>query len=381
MSGNVKVLLGVGDHVLFIEEDGVQTVGDRLGTLQKMVISHNGKLMASLTHDGQLLVMPTDFSSIIFEYSCEDDMLLMVGPYRDPVCYLYEEPIILIQECDGARILSNLNMEFLERVPASTKSIFKIGSTEPTTLLYDALDHFDLEESKGRVDEKLRLIKTSLPEAVEVCVDAARHEFDHFDRRNTKVGCHMLLTLTAHLQENHDLKMYHSAYEEPVTEILDDCMQDVIVYYPSRMVIEMRQESADEGEEIRSVLKVIAATGKFCHDWEKLRSMLSLHLKEVWGAKMTIEEQKVSLGETHAELVKSLDDVFGLIFGRSGSGTTTLLQAQCTFKDTLKMVVQISLLCYYLQKEVRNYIRSNVEDVELAAVPCGFRNAIGNKDS
>ena len=71
MSGNVEVLLGVGDHVLLVEEDAIQTVGDGLGTLQKMVISHNGKLMASFTHDGQLLVMPTDFSSIIFEYSCE----------------------------------------------------------------------------------------------------------------------------------------------------------------------------------------------------------------------------------------------------------------------------------------------------------------------
>ncbi|CAH1412000.1 unnamed protein product [Lactuca virosa] len=45
----------------------------------------------------------------------------------------------------------------------------------------------------------------------------------------------------------------------------------------------MRQETAEEGEEIRSILKVIASTAKFCHDWEKLRSMLSLHLKHVWG--------------------------------------------------------------------------------------------------
>ncbi|KAJ0635438.1 putative protein phosphatase 4 core regulatory subunit R2 [Helianthus annuus] len=40
--------------------------------------------------------------------------------------------------------------------------------------------------------------------------------------------------------------------------------------------------------------------------------MLSLHLKQVLSeypqAKMTIEEQKISLGETHAELVKRLDD-------------------------------------------------------------------------
>ncbi|GJU40719.1 protein vacuoleless1 [Tanacetum coccineum] len=135
MSGNVEVLLGVGDHVLLVEEDGgVQIVGEGLGPLQKMVVSCNGKLLASFTHDGQLLVMPTDFSSIIFEYACEtaiapdqlvwcgmdsvllywDDMLLMVGPYGDPVRYIYDEPIILIPECDGARILSNST--FLQRV-------------------------------------------------------------------------------------------------------------------------------------------------------------------------------------------------------------------------------------------------------------------------
>ncbi|CAI9285901.1 unnamed protein product [Lactuca saligna] len=95
-----------------------------------------------------------------------DDMLLMVDTYGDLVRYLYDEPIILILECDGARILSNLNIELLQRVPASTESIFKIGSTEPTTLLYDALDHSDKRNAKA--DENLRLIKTSLPEVIKV---------------------------------------------------------------------------------------------------------------------------------------------------------------------------------------------------------------------
>ncbi|CAL5394026.1 unnamed protein product [Camellia sinensis] len=196
MSGNVEVLLGVDDHVLLVEEDGVQQVGIGLGPLQKMVVSRNGKLLASFTHDGRLLVMSTDFSKIIFEYSCEsalppeqlawcgmdsvllywDDMLLMVGPYGDPVRYVYDESIMLIPECDGVRILSNTSMEFLQRVPDSTVSIFKIGSTLPAALLYDALDHFDRRSAKA--DENLRLIHSSLPEAVEACIDAAGHEFD-----------------------------------------------------------------------------------------------------------------------------------------------------------------------------------------------------------
>lgn len=77
-----------------------------------------------------------------------DDMLLMVGPYGDPVRYFYDEPVILIPECDGVRILSNTSMEFLQRVPDSTVSIFKIGSTSAGALLYDALDHFDRRSAK-----------------------------------------------------------------------------------------------------------------------------------------------------------------------------------------------------------------------------------------
>ncbi|CAI9784342.1 unnamed protein product [Fraxinus pennsylvanica] len=196
MSGNVEVLLGVGDHVLLVEEDGVQQLGVGIGPLQKMVVSRTGKLLASFTHDGRLLVVSMDFSNIIFEYTCEsalppdqlawcgmdsvllywDDMLLMVGPYGDPVRYIYDEPIILIPECDGVRILSNTSMEFLHRVPDSTVSIFQIGSTLPAALLYDALDHFDRRSAKA--DENLRLIRSSLPEAVEACIDAAGYEFD-----------------------------------------------------------------------------------------------------------------------------------------------------------------------------------------------------------
>ncbi|PKU79452.1 hypothetical protein MA16_Dca000797 [Dendrobium catenatum] len=99
MHGNVEVLLGVEDHVLAVEEDGIQQLGVGVGPLQKMAVSPNGKYLAAFTHNGRLLVIPTDFSRIISEYCCE-------------------------------------------------------------------------------ADENLRMIRASLPEAVEVCIDAAGHEFD-----------------------------------------------------------------------------------------------------------------------------------------------------------------------------------------------------------
>ncbi|GLT74040.1 hypothetical protein SLA2020_458610 [Shorea laevis] len=198
VSGNVEVLVAVGDGILVVDEDGVQQVEGNLveGPVQKMVVSWDGKYLALFTHDGRILVTDINFKGVLLEYSCEsalppeqlswcgldsvllywDDMLLMVGPHGDPVRYFYDEPVVLIPECDAVRILTNSSMEFLQRVPDSTVSIFKIGSTSPAALLYDALDHFDRRSAKA--DENLRLIRLSLPEAVEFCIDAAGHEFD-----------------------------------------------------------------------------------------------------------------------------------------------------------------------------------------------------------
>ncbi|KAB2598889.1 serine/threonine-protein phosphatase 4 regulatory subunit 2-B-like [Pyrus ussuriensis x Pyrus communis] len=64
--------------------------------------------------------------------------------------------------------------------------------------------------------------------------------------------------------------------------------------------------------EVRGVLQVIASTGKFWHDWDKLKSMLSFQLKQVLldypEEEMASEQQIASLGETYPELVKRLDE-------------------------------------------------------------------------
>lgn len=74
VSGNVEVLLGVDDAVvLAVEEDGVQRLGEGLlrGPLQKMVVSRDGKWLASFTHDGRLLVTTSDLTGVIIERDCE----------------------------------------------------------------------------------------------------------------------------------------------------------------------------------------------------------------------------------------------------------------------------------------------------------------------
>ncbi|KAA3459125.1 serine/threonine-protein phosphatase 4 regulatory subunit 2 isoform X1 [Gossypium australe] len=73
-----------------------------------------------------------------------------------------------------------------------------------------------------------------------------------------------------------------------------------------------RDEEELDGEQVRRVLQVSAATGKFWHNWDKLKSMLSFQLKLVLSeypeAKMTIEQQNASLGETYLELVTRLNE-------------------------------------------------------------------------
>ncbi|XP_020583290.1 serine/threonine-protein phosphatase 4 regulatory subunit 2 isoform X2 [Phalaenopsis equestris] len=76
-------------------------------------------------------------------------------------------------------------------------------------------------------------------------------------------------------------------------------------------------------EEIRSILEVIAATGKFWHDWDELKNMLSFQLKQVLaeypearvGSDTELQQSTLS-GETYPELVKRLDEaLLGFIEG------------------------------------------------------------------
>lgn len=70
----------VGDRVAAVDEDDVQTLGEGLeiGPVHNMAVSPNGKLLTTFAHDGRLLVIPKDFSRIIFEYECDVSSLLVL---------------------------------------------------------------------------------------------------------------------------------------------------------------------------------------------------------------------------------------------------------------------------------------------------------------
>ncbi|XP_039000985.1 uncharacterized protein LOC120127040 isoform X2 [Hibiscus syriacus] len=75
---------------------------------------------------------------------------------------------------------------------------------------------------------------------------------------------------------------------------------------------EQEHEQEQDEEQVRRILQVISTTGNFWHSWDKLKSMLSSKLKLVLSeypeAKMTVDEQNASLGETYLELVTRLDE-------------------------------------------------------------------------
>ncbi|KAI8887949.1 hypothetical protein K501DRAFT_174170 [Backusella circina FSU 941] len=201
LSRHVEVLIATGSTVLVVDSKEVTDQRLTQGPFTKMVVSPNGKFLALFTFDGRLWVVSTDFQKNLSEYSTKskippqqlvwcgtdsvvlywDKIVLMVGPFGDWIKYAYEDPIYLASEIDGVRIISNEKCELLQKVPSSTETIFKIGSTEPPAMLFDALDHYERKSPKA--DENIRNIKTELVDAVDSCIEAAGFEFQHYYQR------------------------------------------------------------------------------------------------------------------------------------------------------------------------------------------------------
>lgn len=106
-------------------------------------------------------------------------------------------------------------------------------------------------------------------------------------------------------------------------------------------------------EEIKPVLEVIASTGRFWHDWDKLKSMLSVQLKQVLSeypeAKMTSEQQYVSLREAYSDLVNRLDEALHSFY----EGPPFTLQRLCEILlDAQSIYPNLSKLALALEKNL-----------------------------
>ncbi|KAH9962881.1 vacuolar assembling/sorting protein VPS16 [Russula dissimulans] len=199
VSRHVEVLLSVGDSVLSV--DNLEAIDQRLsrGPFTHMVPSPNGKSLALLTTSGMLWVVSTDFQRILAEFDstsvgaagpvkqvewCGNDailvtwdaLVLLVGPFGDTLQYFYVGPTFAVTEVDGVRVIAPDTCDFIQKVPASSVSVFRPGSTSPSAILFDAWENFNNRSPKA--DENIRSIKLDLAAAVDEVIDAAGQEWE-----------------------------------------------------------------------------------------------------------------------------------------------------------------------------------------------------------
>ncbi|KAF8800582.1 vacuolar assembling/sorting protein VPS16 [Phlegmacium glaucopus] len=206
ISRHVEVLLSVDSTIYSV--DNLESVDQRLsrGPFTHVSPSPNGKSLALLTFTGTLWVVSTDFQRSMAEFEtkdvggaegpvrqvewCGNDAILLtwdslvaiVGPFGDTLHYFYHGQTFAITEMDSVRILGHDSCDLIQKVPASTLSIFRPGSTSPAAILYDAWESF-LDKSP-KADESIRSIRPELAKAVDECIDAAGQEWEpHWQRR------------------------------------------------------------------------------------------------------------------------------------------------------------------------------------------------------
>ncbi|KAI8923450.1 Vps16, N-terminal region-domain-containing protein [Entophlyctis helioformis] len=198
LSKHVEVLLAVANTIIVVDAKNAQDQLLQQGPFTRMALSPNGKFLALFTSDGRLWVVSSDFQNSLAEFRTNsstpphqmvwcgsdsvllhwEDTILMVGPTGDWIKYQYDGVVHMVTEIDSARIISGTRCELLECVPVVTEGIFKIGSTAPSAILFDAREHFEKESPKA--DENVRSIRPQLMEAVIACMDASCNEFDPF---------------------------------------------------------------------------------------------------------------------------------------------------------------------------------------------------------
>ncbi|KAI1794480.1 vacuolar protein sorting-associated protein 16 [Ganoderma leucocontextum] len=205
ISRHVEVLLSVESTIYSV--DNLESLDQRIsrGPFTHMAPSPNGKSLALLTFSGLLWVVSTDFQRSLAEFDttgvagvsgdvhqvewCGNDAVLvtwrgvavLVGPFGDTLQYFYPGSTFAVTEPDGIRIIGPDTCDFVQKVPASSASVFRPGSTSPSAILFDAWENFSRRSPKA--DESIRSIRPELAAAVDECIDAAAREWEPFWQR------------------------------------------------------------------------------------------------------------------------------------------------------------------------------------------------------
>ncbi|KAG6918389.1 hypothetical protein DXG01_014790 [Tephrocybe rancida] len=206
ISRHVEVLLSVDSTILSV--DTLEVVDQRIsrGPFTHISPSPNGKALALVTFSGVLWAVSTDFQRSMAEFDTTtvheaespirqvewcgndailvtwDNLVVLVGPYGDTLKFPHSGPTFAVTEHDGVRIMGPDVCDMVQKVPTSSMSIFRPGSTTPSAILYAAWESFTQRLPKA--DESIRSIRPDLAAAVDECIDAAGQEWEpHWQRR------------------------------------------------------------------------------------------------------------------------------------------------------------------------------------------------------
>ncbi|KAK3680041.1 Vacuolar protein sorting-associated protein 16 [Recurvomyces mirabilis] len=206
-SRSVEVLLAIDKTVYVVDASECEDRGLEAGPFRHIGISPNGKFIALYTDDSKVWVISSDFQARLSEYDSKvktppkdlqwcgnnavvlawEDELHLIGPNGAASKSYYDSFMHLLPDIDGIRVLTNDVCEFLQKVPDPTEEVFRLGSTSPSSVLLDALDH--LERKSPKADDNIQLIRTSLDEAVDTCVRAAGQEYSiHWQKQLLKAA-------------------------------------------------------------------------------------------------------------------------------------------------------------------------------------------------
>ncbi|KAL8835622.1 MAG: hypothetical protein Q9170_003239 [Blastenia crenularia] len=207
LSRSVEVLIAIGQTIYVVDSSEAE---DRVlpnGPFKHISVSPNGLYVTLYTEDGMVWVITSDFQNKIGEYEskaktppkdvqwCGNDAVMLawedevhlIGPKGASLKYYFDGWVHLLPDIDGVRLITNDVCEFLQKVPDCTEDVFRLGSTSSASVLLDAVDQ--LEKKSPKADDNIRLIRSSLPDAVGTCVQAAGHEFDvHWQKQLLKAA-------------------------------------------------------------------------------------------------------------------------------------------------------------------------------------------------
>ncbi|KAF4553814.1 Vps16-like protein [Elsinoe fawcettii] len=207
LSRSVEALLAIGKSIMTIDASEAEDRMLQNGPFRHVSVSPNGKFVAVYTEDGKVWVVTSDFQNRLSEYDSKvktpprelqwcgnnavlllwEDEIHLVGPNGAASKFYYDSFVHIVPDLDGTRVFTNEVCEFMQRVPDESEEVFKLGSTSPSSILLDALDH--LEKRSPKADDNIQLIRPNLDEAVYTCVRAAGHEYaTHWQKQLLKAA-------------------------------------------------------------------------------------------------------------------------------------------------------------------------------------------------